>query len=184
MNHPARLLTIGHSTLSAAAFIAMLTAHRVELVADVRRFPASRRHPQFNREGLAEMLAIHGFAYLHLPELGGRREPKPDSPNTAWREAGFRGYADYMETAEFCQGIARLLEAVQARPTAIMCAEKSWRSCHRALIADYLKASGIEVIHILEAAATEPHPWTAAARLLDGRLTYAATRIDQQQLLF
>ena len=184
MNHPARLVTIGHSTLAAAAFLAMLTAHRVELVADVRRFPASRRHPQFNREALAEMLASHGFAYLHFPELGGRREPKPDSPNTAWREAGFRGYADYMETAEFCQGIARLLEAAQARPTAIMCAEKAWRSCHRGLIADHLKASGIEVIHILEAAATEPHPWTAAARLIDGRLTYAAPRIDQQQQLF
>jgi uncharacterized protein (DUF488 family) len=184
VNQPARLSTIGHSTLAAAGFLAMLTAHRVELVADVRRFPASRRHPQFNREALAEMLASHGFAYLHFPELGGRREPKPDSPNTAWREAGFRGYADYTETAEFCQGIARLLEAAQARPTAIMCAERSWRSCHRGLIADHLKVSGIEVIHILDATATEPHPWTAAVRLIDGRLTYAAPGIDQQKLLF
>ena len=162
----------------------MLTAQRVELVADVRRFPASRRHPQFNREALAEMLASHGLSYLHFPELGGRREPKPDSPNTAWRETGFRGYADYMDTAEFYRGIARLLEAAQARPTAIMCAEKSWRNCHRGLIADHLKASGIEVTHILEAAATEPHPWTAPARLIDGRLTYATPGIDQQQPLF
>jgi uncharacterized protein (DUF488 family) len=184
VNYPARLLTIGHSTLAADAFVAILTAHRVELLADVRRYPASRRHPQFNREALAVMLAGRGIAYLHLPELGGRREPKPDSPNTAWREAVFRGYADYMETAEFKQGIARLLEAAQARATAIMCAEKSWCSCHRGLIADHLKASGTEVIHILDAAAAEPHPWTAAARLIDGRLSYATAGIDQQQLPF
>lgn len=184
MNHLAGLLTIGHSTLAADAFVAMLTAHRIGLLADVRRFPASRRHPQFNREELAEMLASHGISYLHFPELGGRREPRPDSPNTAWREAGFRGYADYMATAEFNQGIARLLEAAQAMATAIMCAEKSWRNCHRGLIADHLKASGIEVIHILDAAATELHPWTAAARLIDGRLSYVAAGIHQQQLPF
>ena len=184
MKQPARLLTIGHSTLAADPFMTMLLAHRIELLADVRRFPVSRRHPQFNREALAKMLVSHGIAYLHFPELGGRREPKPDSPNTAWREAGFRGYADYMETAEFNQGIARLFEAAQAKATAIMCAEKSWRSCHRGLIADHLKASGIEIIHILDAAATESHPWTAAVRLIDGRLSYAAARIDQQQLPF
>jgi len=184
VKHLVRLFTIGHSTHAADAFLAILTAHRVELLADVRRFPASRRHPQFNREALAELLAGHGIAYLHFPDLGGRREPKPDSPNTAWREAGFRGYADYMATAVFNQGIKRLLEAAQTRATAIICAEKSWRSCHRGLIADHLKASGIEVIHILDAAAAEPHPWTAAARLIDGRLSYAAARIDQQQLPF
>jgi len=184
VNHPVRLLTIGHSTLSADAFADMLMAHRVQLLADVRRYPASRRHPQFNREALAEMLARHGIAYLHFPGLGGRREVQPDSLNTAWREAGFRGYADYMATAEFNQGIVRLLEAAYAGPTAIMCAEKSWRSCHRGLIADHLKASGFDVIHVLDSAATEPHPWTAAARLIDGRLSYAAGRIDQQQLPF
>lgn len=184
MNHPYGIFTIGHSVLAADAFLSMLSSHRVELLADVRRFPASRRHPQFNREALAELLAGHGIAYLHFAELGGRREPKPDSRNTAWRETGFRGYADYMETAEFNRGIARLLDAARARATAIMCAEKSWRSCHRGLIADHLKASGIEVIHILDAAATEPHPWTAAARMIDGRLSYAAAGIDQQQLPF
>ena len=184
MNHPARFLTIGHSILAADAFLTMLTAHRVELLADVRRFPASRRHPQFNRDALAKLLASHGIAYLHFAELGGRREPKPDSPNTAWREAGFRGYADYMETAEFKQGIARLFEAAQAKATAIMCAEKSWRNCHRGLIADHLKASGIDVIHIVDAAATEPHPLTAAARLIHGRLSYAAATIDQLHLPF
>jgi uncharacterized protein (DUF488 family) len=184
VNHPDRILTIGHSTLAADGFVAMLTAHRIELLADVRRFPVSRRHPQFNREALAVMLASQGIAYLHFSELGGRREPKPDSTNTAWREAGFRGYADYMETVEFNLGIARLLKAARSRTTAIMCAEKSWRVCHRGLIADHLKASGIEVIHILDATSIEPHPWTAAARMIDGRLSYAAARIDQQQLPF
>jgi len=184
VNHPVRLLTIGHSTLPADAFADMLMAHRVQLLADVRRYPASRRHPQFNREALAEMLARHGIAYLHFPGLGGRREVQPDSLNTAWREAGFRGYADYMETAEFSHGISRLLDAAQARATAIMCAEKSWRSCHRGLIADHLKASGFDVIHVLDSAAAEPHPWTAAARMIDGRLCYSAARIDQQQLPF
>ena len=114
MNHLARLLTIGHSTLAADAFVAMLSAYRIELLADVRRFPASRRHPQFNREALAEMLASHGIAYHHFPELGGRREPRPGSSNTAWREAGFRGYADYMATADFDHGITRLLEAAKS----------------------------------------------------------------------
>ena len=184
MNHLARLLTIGHSTLAADAFVAMLTAHRIELLADVRRFPASRRHPQFNREALAEMLVSHGIAYQHFPELGGRREPRPGSSNTAWREAGFRGYADYMGSVDFDLGIARLLEAANSKATAIVCAEKSWRSCHRGLIADHLKASGIEVIHILDTVATEPHPWTAAARMIDGRLSYAAARMDQQPLPF
>lgn len=184
MNHPARFLTIGHSILAADVFLTMLTAHRVELLADVRRFPASRRHPQFNRDALADLLTSHGIAYLHFAELGGRREPKPDSPNTAWREAGFRGYADYMETAEFKQGIARLFEAAQTKATAIMCAEKSWRSCHRALISDHLKASGMEIVHILDTDTTESHPWTPAARLIHGRLTYAAPSIDQQPLPF
>lgn len=176
------LFTVGHSTFAADEFAAMLTAHRVALVADVRRYPASRRHPQFNRDALAKALATIGIAYLHFPELGGRREPKPDSLNTAWREAGFRGYADYMSTAEFARGIARLLTAAAARQTAIMCAEKSWRSCHRGLIADHLKESGSEVVHILDSAAAESHPWTAAARLIDGRLSYAAAGLSQQQL--
>ncbi|MGQ0579741.1 MAG: DUF488 domain-containing protein [Betaproteobacteria bacterium] len=184
MNGPQKLFTVGHSTLAADAFLVMLAVHRVELLADVRRFPASRRHPQFNREALAQTLADNDIAYLHFPELGGRRAPKPDSPNTAWRVAGFRGYADYMETTEFNLGIARLVEAAQKQQTAIMCAERSWRSCHRGLIADHLKASGIEVIHLLDTADTESHPWTAAARIIDGRLSYAAAGFDQEQLSF
>jgi uncharacterized protein (DUF488 family) len=111
VNDPVRLLTIGHSTVTADAFLAMLAAHRVELLTDARRLPASRRHPQFNREALEEMLASQNIGYLHFPELGGRRE------------AGFRGYADYMETTEFNRGITRLLKAAKARVTAIMCAE-------------------------------------------------------------
>jgi uncharacterized protein (DUF488 family) len=183
VNHPVRLSTIGHSTLAADVFLTMLTAHHVELLADVRRFPSSRRHPQFNRDALAEMLASHNIAYLHFPELGGRRAPKPDSPNAAWSEAGFRGYADYMQTQAFKLGIARLLTAARETPTAIMCAEKSWRSCHRGLISDHLKASGMEVVHILDGTATETHPWTPAARLTDGRLSYVRAS-NQQPLPF
>lgn len=178
------LFTVGHSTLAADAFVAMLISHRVTLVADVRRYPASRRHPHFDRDALAKALATIGIAYVHFPELGGRREPKPDSINTAWREAGFRGYADYMSTTEFVQGVARLRAAAAAEHTAIMCAEKSWRSCHRGLIADHLKQTGSEVVHMLDAAVTEPHPWTAAARMVDGRLSYVAAGLGQQQLPF
>ena len=117
-------------------------------------------------------LAGAGIDYLALPELGGRRQPRPDSVNTAWRDAAFRGYADYMETDAFRRAIERLLQAGARRPTAIMCAEKLWRHCHRALIADYLKAAGIQVIHIEDADISTAHTFTDAARLADGKLSY------------
>jgi uncharacterized protein (DUF488 family) len=179
---PPRIWTVGHSTLPPGEFLALLAAQRIELLADVRRFPSSRRHPQFNRDALAAALAGSGIAYLHFPELGGRREPKPDSRNTAWREAGFRGYADYMETGDFSGGIERLLDAARSRRTAIMCAEKAWQNCHRGLIADFLKASGVEVIHIVDATQAQTHPWTSTARLVDGRLRYWGTDFEQQLL--
>jgi uncharacterized protein (DUF488 family) len=165
--------TIGHSTRSAGDFVDLLKTHDVRLVIDVRRFPASRRHPQFNSSDLAETLANDGIDYLHLEELGGRRAPTRDSPNTAWRIAGFRGYADYMGTPAFQAGLDRLMALAASRRAAIMCAEASWRSCHRALISDALKARGWEVVHIVDAH-TEPHPFTAVARVANGRLTYTA----------
>ena len=120
-------------------------------------------------------LSAPEIRYEHLPELGGRRKPKRDSRNTAWRNASFRGYADYMETVEFHKGVARLLDlAREAGPTAIMCAEAVWWRCHRSLISDYLKARGIEVTHILDYGKTEPHPLTSAARIVTGKLSYAA----------
>ncbi len=112
------------------------------------------------------------MAYFHLPEIGGRRPARKDSKNTAWKNASFRGYADHMETAEFQQGIQRLLEIARAKRTAIMCAEALWWRCHRSLISDFLKAQGVEVIHILDATHDQPHPFTSAARIVNGELSY------------
>lgn len=123
---------------------------------DVRRFPGSRRHPQFGEEALRAGLAAAGIAYRHEPDLGGRREPRPDSPNTAWRVAGFRGYADHMASREFQSALARLVAPPHV-PTAVMCAEALPWKCHRQLIADALVARGIEVVHLLGASQRQPH---------------------------
>src|SRR6059036_2310723 len=168
-----KLWTIGHSTRSIDEFIEALKSFEIRTLADVRSFPGSRRCPQFNKENLRDSLAEAGIDYIHLPDLGGRRRAKPDSLNMAWQSKTFRGYADYMETEAFQKGIARLLEAARERRTAIMCAEAVWWRCHRSLISDYLKANGVEVIHILDANKAEPHPFTSAARIINGALSYA-----------
>ena len=166
--------TIGHSTRKIDEFISLLEENGIKFLADVRLLPGSKRYPQFNKEALAESLSARGIHYEHFTELGGRRKPKVDSRNTAWRNASFRGYADYMETKQFHKGIERLLVlAREAGPTAIMCAEAVWWRCHRALISDYLKARDIEVMHILDANKIELHPFTSAAHLIDGALSYA-----------
>jgi uncharacterized protein (DUF488 family) len=170
-----RIWTIGHSTRPIDDFISLLDQNGIKLLADVRTLPGSKRYPHFNKEALAESLSARGIRYEHLPELGGRRKTKRDSRNTAWRNASFRGYADYMETKQFHKGVERLLAlAREAGPTAIMCAEAVWWRCHRSLISDYLKASSVEVLHILDANKVEPHPFTSAARIIDGRLSYAS----------
>jgi uncharacterized protein (DUF488 family) len=186
-----RIWTIGHSTRSIDDFISLLKKNEIKLLADVRLLPGSKRYPQFNREALAESLNAHGIRYEHFLELGGRRKPKADSRNTAWRNASFRGYADYMETDQFHNGIERLLafsrndglgspesfrglETVTPRSAAIMCAEAVWWRCHRALISDYLKARDIEVVHILDANKIEAHPFTSTARIVNGELSYEA----------
>ena len=170
-----RIWTIGHSTRAIDEFISLLKENEIKLLADVRAWPGSKRYPQFNKDALAESLNAHGIGYEHFPELGGKRKSKPDSLNTAWRNASFRGYADYMETEQFQKGIDRLLDvAVEAGPTAIMCAEAVWWRCHRSLIADYLKARGVEVLHVLGANKVEPHPYTSAARIVKGELSYVA----------
>ncbi len=166
------LWTIGHSNQPLEPFIRALKAHEIELVADVRRFPSSRRHPHFSGERLAASLERAGIGYLHMRDLGGRRNPRKDSKNTAWQNAGFRGYADYMETPEFADAIARLLAVAAQRRTAIMCAEMLWWQCHRGLIADYLKAHGHDIVHIRTAEQHEPHPYTSAAQIVNGRLSY------------
>src|SRR4030095_1832096 len=156
-----RIWTIGHSTRTIDIFFSLLEESGIKLVADVRSLPGSKRYPQFNREMLAKLLTEHGIGYEHFPELGGRRKARKDSHNTAWRNKSFRGYADHMETAEFASGVARWRETADSHgATAIMCAEAVWWKCHRSLIADYLKAHGVEVIHIIDASKTEPHPFT------------------------
>lgn len=149
----------------------------------MRRFPGSRRHPQFNQSALQASLARHHRAYFWLPALGGRREPAPDSPNTAWRNLAFRGYADHVASEEFAQGLFELLMVAGGLRTAIMCAEAVWWRCHRGLIADVLRSTGISVAHITDAASTVMHPYTPAARVVDGRLTYEAQESDQLGLL-
>jgi len=169
-----KIWTIGHSTRSIDVFISLLEENGIKLLTDVRSLPGSKRYPQFNKEALSESLSARGIRYEHFPELGGRRKSNPNSRNTAWRNASFRGYADYMETEQFQHGILRLLAlAREAGPAAIMCAEAVWWRCHRSLISDYLKACDIEVMHILNANKIQPHPFTSAARIVDGNLSYA-----------
>lgn len=162
--------TVGHSTRTWEEFLALLTANGIGAVADVRRFAGSRRYPHFGSEALRTALAAAGVDYVHIPELGGRRRPQPGSPNTAWRNEAFRGYADHMGTEEFRKGIERLLELAHRQRTAILCAEAVWWRCHRALIADHLKAQGMRVLHILGADKVEEHPYTAPARQKIGGL--------------
>lgn len=166
------VFTIGHSTRSLDEFIEILKSFRIEILVDVRSFPGSRRYPHFNREALKGSLGAVNLDYVHLPELGGRRKPLPDSLNMTWRNESFRGYADYMETDEFRSGIDRLLTMADDRRTVIMCSEAVWWRCHRSMISDYLKAKGVEVIHILAAGKSEAHPYTSAARIVNGELSY------------
>ncbi len=164
--------TIGHSTRTLEVFLDLLFAYRIDAVADVRRFPGSRRYPHFAKDALGETLPRHGIVYRWLPKLGGRRPVQPDSPNDGWRNASFRGYADYLASAEFAEGLDELLALASERRTAMMCAEAVWWRCHRSLIADVLRVRGIEVIHILDATHSTVHPFTSPARIVGGRLTY------------
>ena len=151
------LWTIGHSTRSLEDFLALLRAHDITRVVDVRRFPGSRRYPHFNSDTLSRALDTSGIAYTHMPELGGRRTPRPDSPHTAWRNAAFRGYADYMDTPEFVVAADKLAELARRDRVAIMCSEAVWWRCHRSMIADYFLAHGWRVMHITSVAPPKPH---------------------------
>ena len=164
--------TIGHSTRSLEDFIATLQAHRVEAIADVRKLPGSRRYPHFDQEALAAALSQHGVAYRHFPSLGGRRKPDPHSRNLAWRHSAFRAYADYMETPEFAEAVGELMQLAVEKRVALMCAEAVWWRCHRGLIADYLKVRDWRVLHITDPKPAKEHPYTGAASLRDGELSY------------
>jgi uncharacterized protein (DUF488 family) len=164
--------TLGHSTLSIEDFIGRLRWFEITLLADVRSFPGSRRYPHFNKENLTSALTDARVRYEHFRELGGRRRPRADSLNMAWRNESFRGYADYMETEEFRGGVERLLELAAKQRVAIMCSEAVWWRCHRSMISDYLKVKGIKVIHIIGEEKSEPHPFTSAAQVVNGELSY------------
>ena len=164
--------TIGHSTRSFEEFLDMLHSFSIELIADVRSYPGSRRFPQFNKEALEVSLPQDNIQYAHLKNLGGRRKANPDSKNTAWRHAAFRGYADYMETNIFKDGIIDLANRALKQRTAYMCSEALWWRCHRSMISDYLRSQGWDVMHIMGIGKAEPHSYTEPARIVDGRLNY------------
>jgi|SRR5579871_1468174 len=167
-----RILTIGHSTHPIDEFVATLKAHDVKQLVDVRTIPKSRKNPQFNSDALDAELARHKIAYVHMPGLGGLRHPKKDSINSAWKNASFRGYADYMQTPQFEEALRQLIRISEARQTVIMCAESvPWR-CHRSLVADALTARGIEVEHIMSATKRNPHSVTPFAKVDGERVTY------------
>ncbi|MGZ3951864.1 MAG: DUF488 domain-containing protein [Flavisolibacter sp.] len=164
--------TIGHSTRSLEEFLALLHSFGITMLADIRNYPGSRRYPHFNKEALEVSLPANNIKYVHLKELGGRRRPVPGSVNTAWRNEAFRGYADYMQTAPFTGAIEKLEVIAEIQPTAFMCSEAVWWSCHRALVSDYLKSKGWTVMHIMDVAKATEHPYTKPAKLVDGILSY------------
>lgn len=170
--HEKIIRSIGHSTRSFEQLLQLLQAHHISLLADVRSFPGSKRLPHFNKDALETTLLKHGVNYLHLKDLGGRKPPRSDSKNTAWSFKGFRGYADHMETAAFKKAVELLEQRALHERVAFMCAEASWRNCHRSLLSDYLKAGGWQVIHILNEAGCEFHPYTKQASIINGQLSY------------
>lgn len=169
--------TIGHSTRSLEEFIQILQAHSIEHVVDIRTVPRSRSNPQFNRETLPASLQAAGIAYEHMAGLGGLRRARSDSANIAWRNASFRGYADYMQTSEFKASLDRLIVITRERPTAIMCAEALHWRCHRSLVADALLARGIAVQHIQNAKRAQPHRMTPFAQVNGSQIVYAGVQV-------
>jgi len=174
-----QLFTIGHSTRELDDFAALLRDNGIERLADIRRFPGSRRYPHFSRDALSQSLPEHAIEYIHVPELGGRRKPLPDSPNTFWRNDQFRAYADHMATDEFRTAVDGLLAS--PKRTCVMCAEAvPWR-CHRNLLADDLTRRGVEVLHILGPRSIQQHVLNSHARIERDRVVYPDS--DQGSLL-
>jgi len=168
-----RIATVGHSTRTFAELVELLREGGVEALVDVRRYPASRRNPQHAKEALERELPREGIEYRHEPELGGRRAPHPDSPNGAWRNPQFKGYADHMASAGFEEALERTLELARRKRVAVMCAEAHPSQCHRKLIADAAVARGFEVLHLVAPGRAERHELNPDARVLaGGRLVY------------
>ena len=173
------IFTIGHSTRKLEELVNLLKTNNVRLLVDVRTIPRSRHNPQFNKDELASSMPKSGICYLHFPRLGGLRHPRKDSTNTAWRNAGFRGYADYMETAEFETALTELIDMSKKDTLAMMCAEAVYWRCHRSLLSDALLVRGIDVRHILSATKVEPHRLTSFAKVDGFHLSYPP---DQPEL--
>lgn len=167
-----RIWTIGHSTHSFEEFFAILKSFDIECIADIRSFPGSRKFPQFNRESLEISLPLNEVKYAHIKNLGGRRKVDPGSKNTSWRHPAFRGYADFMETETFREGITELIQIASKTRTAYMCSEAVWWRCHRSMVSDYLKADGWKVMHIMGVQKAVEHPYTKPARIVNGKLSY------------
>jgi uncharacterized protein (DUF488 family) len=168
-----QLFTIGHSTRTIEQLIGVLTQYKVGILVDIRSYPGSRRNPQFGSDAITQELSKHGFRYLWLPILGGRRKGLgDDSKNKCWKNQSFRNYADYMETATFRQGIDELIQLSSSGTVAIMCAEAVYWRCHRSMVADFLKSLDVQVTHIFDEKKAQVHEYTRCAKIIDGHLTY------------
>lgn len=175
---PTVILSIGHSTRNLETFIRLLQAHSVKHAVDVRTIPRSKHNPQFNKETLPDSLKAAGINYTHMAGLGGLRRPRPDSPNTGWRNTSFRGFADYVQTTEFETSLSYLIALAKQQQIALMCAEAlPWR-CHRSLIADALSVRKIQVKHILNEKSGQPHVLTPWAVVNGTRITYPPESIQ------
>lgn len=173
MEEKVTIWTIGHSTRSFSEFLELLQQNSIKLLVDVRSLPGSRKFPQFNKGNLQIELPANGIQYEHMLALGGRRKVHKDSKNTAWRNASFRGYADYMETEEFREALGQLEKSTKDQSTCIMCSEAVWWRCHRSMISDALKLDGWKVLHILSLTKVEEHPYTSPANIKNGKLLYS-----------
>jgi uncharacterized protein (DUF488 family) len=168
-----KIYTIGHSTHPPDEFIRLLLEAGIKMIADIRFYPSSKKHPHFNKEALQKKLQEADIGYIHLQSLGGRRKPQPDSLNNGWRHAAFRGYADYMASPEFLEAANQLAVIAEKTPTAYMCSESVWWRCHRALVSDHFKCKGWQVQHIMPNGKQQEHPYTQPARIVNGKLSYA-----------
>jgi len=174
------IYTIGHSTHSMDDLVKMLQSFDIRLLADIRRFPGSRKYPWFNKENLNAELGRNGIKYIHLEDLGGRRKVHEGSANTRWHNVSFRGYADYMETEAFEKAVEKLETLALEQPTAYMCSEAVWWRCHRSMVSDYLKAKGWKVWHIMAAGKAEEHPYTSPARVENEHVFYSDESLFDQ----
>jgi uncharacterized protein (DUF488 family) len=182
-----QIFTVGHSNLPFEQFVSLLKEYEIGLVADIRRYPSSRKFPHFNRPVLCELLAAENINYLWLESLGGRRHTEKDSKsvNTGLKNLGFRNYADYMATDEFRRAVRELLSAAAQSRTSVMCAEKLYWKCHRRLLSDYLVSRGIEVIHIIEPGRSSDHKLTPYAVATESGVIYPSQeQNDRQNMLF